>query len=155
MRYKDTLYFLSLKYCRNVNEAEDNVQDTFITIFKTLKKYNGKGSFEGWIKRIAINKAIDKFKINTHFKDECEVHYKEDTYVDTNNFTPNLEHILNAIQELPNQYRIVFNLYQLDNYSHKEIAKLLNITESTSKSNYHRAKQILKLKLSTYKQAAS
>lgn len=60
--YKDTLFLLCLKYCKTTAEAEDNLQDSFITIFNTIKKYNNKGSFEGWMKRITINKAIDKYK---------------------------------------------------------------------------------------------
>ncbi|RFN59809.1 RNA polymerase sigma factor [Marixanthomonas ophiurae] len=143
-KYKNTLYFLSLKYCRNEADAEDNTQDAFITIFEKIKSYKGKGSFEGWMKRITIYKAIAKYKI----KKTTAVDYKnallEDTTIEENKMNFPLETLLNMVQKLPDQYRLVFNLYQLDGFSHKEVANLLAISESTSKSNYHRAKQLLK-----------
>ncbi|SRX74881.1 RNA polymerase sigma factor [Aequorivita antarctica] len=143
-KYKDTLYFTSLKYCRNDADAEDNLHDSFITIFQKIKTFKGKGSFEGWMKRITIYKAIDKYKatrpinieINNDFFDEA-VETEEETDI-------SLDQLLKLIQELPDQYRLVFNLYQMDGFSHKEIAVLLNISEGTSKSNYHRAKLILR-----------
>ncbi len=146
-KYKDTLYFTSLKYCRNEADAEDNLHDAFITIFQKIKTYKKKGSFEGWMKRITIYKAIDKYKafkpINIEIKDDI----LEETIAveEAENF--NLDQLLNLIQNLPDQYRLVFNLYQMDGFSHKEIASVLNISEGTSKSNYHRAKLILREKI--------
>lgn len=145
--YKDNLYILSLKYCRNKEEAQDNLQDSFLEIFKNIKKFNNKGSFEGWMKRITINKAIDKYKKETAINIVIKEEILPDTHIDTDELNISLHFILSLIQELPSRYRLVFNLYELDNYSHKEIAKLLSITESTSKSNLHRAKLILKEKL--------
>jgi RNA polymerase sigma-70 factor (ECF subfamily) len=145
--YKDTLFFTSLKYCRSEADAEDNLHDAFITIFQKIKSFKNKGSFEGWMKRITIYKAIDKYKakkpVNIEINDDIlkadyEVEINEELSLDT---------LLKLIQELPDQYRLVFNLYQLDGYSHKEIAQLLNISEGTSKSNYHRAKMILRDKI--------
>jgi len=147
-RYKDTLFLLSLKYCRSEVEAEDNLHDAFITIFKTIKKYKAKGSFEGWIKRITIYKAIDKYKAKKAINIEINNDLLEDTAVKKETENLPLDIILNHIQELPDQYRLVFSLYQLDDYSHKEIASLLSISEGTSKSNFHRAKLILKKNLS-------
>lgn len=145
--YKDVLFSLCLKYCKNREEAKDNLQDAFIEIFKSIKKYKNKGSFEGWLKRITINKAIDKYKkeapLNVIINDDI----LRDTTIDSEDFTVPMHAILSSIQELPDRYRLVFNLYELDNYSHKEIAGLLKISESTSKSNLHRAKCILKKKL--------
>lgn len=143
-KYKNTLYFLSLKYCRNEADAEDNTQDAFITIFEKIKSYKGKGSFEGWMKRITIYKAIAKYKS----KKTIAVAYKndllEDTTIEKEQIELPLESLLQIVQQLPDQYRLVFNLYQMDGFSHKEVANLLSISESTSKSNYHRAKQLLK-----------
>lgn len=146
-KYKDTLFFISLKYCRNEVDAEDNLHDTFITIFQSIKTYNSKGSFEGWMKRICIYKAIDKYKLhkplNIVINDDIlteNVEIEEDPPL-------NLEQLLKLIQELPDQYRLVFNLYQLDGFSHKEISTLLNISVGTSKSNYYRAKLILRDKI--------
>ncbi|MBZ0328052.1 MAG: sigma-70 family RNA polymerase sigma factor [Altibacter sp.] len=144
-RYKDTLYFLSLKYCRNETDAEDNLHDAFVAIFKSIQKYKGKGSFEGWIKRITIYKAIDKYKKSHALELRDDI--LEDTSIETEILALPLDTILQLIQELPDQYRLVFNLFQLDGYTHKEVAKMLVISESTSKSNYHRAKLILREKI--------
>lgn len=145
--YKDTLFFISLKYCRNEADAEDNLHDAFISIFQNIKTYKNKGSFEGWMKRITIYKAIDKYKsekpVNIVINDNIlggEILMDEDPQL-------SLDQLLELIQKLPDQYRIVFNLYQLDGFKHKEIAALLDISENTSKSNYHRAKLLLRDKI--------
>lgn len=144
-RYKDILFVLCLKYCSNEAEAEDNLHNAFIEIFTNIKKYNGSGSFEGWIKRITINKAIDSYKKSFQMvpiKDEFQ-----DTMIEEKEIDFSLDVILSLIQKLPTQYRLVFSLYELDDYSHKEIAQMLEISENTSKSNLHRAKTILKEKI--------
>lgn len=148
-KYKDILFVLCLKYCRNEIEAEDNLQNAFVEIFTNIKRFQNNGSFEGWMKRITINKAIDSYKnkfqlvpIKDNFSEEINL---EDEDKDENNLSAEI--ILQLVQELPNQYRLVFCLYELDNYSHKEIANLLSITENTSKSNLHRAKITLKEKI--------
>lgn len=148
-KYKDTLFFTSLKYCRNQADAEDNLHDSFITIFKKIKTYKGKGSFEGWMKRITIYKAIDKYKAQKPVNIEINKNLLEgafDVEIETDDDIT-LDQILQLIQELPDQYRLVFNLYQMDGFSHKEIASVLNISEGTSKSNYHRAKMTLRDKI--------
>ncbi len=149
--YKDSLYILSLKYCKNKEEAQDNLQDAFVDIFSKIKSYNASGSFEGWMKRITINKAIDKYKRKKHVAIEINNDILEDTNISVS-LVDNipLNDILKSIQELPSQYRLVFNLYELDNYSHKEISKLLDISIGTSKSNLHRAKCILKTKMQNH-----
>ncbi|MGH2664912.1 RNA polymerase sigma factor [Flavobacterium sp.] len=144
--YKKTLFVLCLKYCSNEAEAEDNLHNSFIEIFGRIKDFNNKGSFEGWLKRITINKAIDSYK--KHFqlvpiKDD----FMQEIHIDENEIDFSLDYILQLIQELPNQYRLVFCLYELDDYGHQEIAAMLSISESTSKSNLHRAKVILKEKI--------
>jgi RNA polymerase sigma-70 factor (ECF subfamily) len=146
--YKDTLYILCLKYCRNKEDAQDNLQDVFIEIFSKIKSYKGKGSFEGWMKRITINKAIDKYKRDKHINIEINNDILRDTNIDSAalEMIP-LNDILKHIQDLPTQYRLVFNLFELDNYTHKDISKLLKISINTSKSNLHRAKSILKNKM--------
>ncbi|MDP5060943.1 MAG: RNA polymerase sigma factor [Maribacter sp.] len=147
--YKKKLYPVCLKYCSSHSEAEDHLHDTFIIIFDTIIKYKGKGSFEGWMKRIAINKAIDKYKKNNVYSldDNTANTLTEDYTLEDEDLPPTLEALIALIQELPNQYRIIFNLYEIDGFSHKEISELLNISESTSKSNLHRAKAILKKKI--------
>lgn len=143
LKYKDLLYNISLKYCRNASEAEDNVHDAFITVFEKINTYKGEGSFEGWMKRITIFKAIDKFKDAIRFNSEVKETAEEDTSIPEEH-KPDLAEILHLLQELPDQYRLVFSLYELDDHSHKEISELLGISEGTSKSNLHRAKAILK-----------
>lgn len=145
--YKDVLYILCLKYCKNKEEAQDNLQDTFITIFSSIQNYSGKGSFEGWMKRITINNAIKKYKNRTVITPLIDDNLLEDYSVEKVDLDIPLSIILNLIQKLPDRYRLVFNLYEMDNYSHKEIAQLLSISEGTSKSNLHRAKLILKEKI--------
>lgn len=145
--YKESLFSLCLKYCKNREEAEDNLQDTFIEVFKNIKKYNKKGSFEGWLKRITINKAIDKYKKESYINIVINDDILKDQTIETEALNLPLQTILNLVQKLPSRYRMVFNLYELDNYTHKEIAKMLNISVSTSKSNLHRAKTILKNKI--------
>lgn len=147
--YKDTLYTLCLKYCRNTEEAEDNLQDAFLSIFQNIKNYKGKGSFEGWMKRITINKAIDKYKkepfVNTEINEGLLA--DADTEIEMLEHQLPLDTILTVIQDLPNSYRLVFNLYEMDGYTHQEISSLLKISVGTSKSNLHRAKLILKDKI--------
>ncbi len=146
-KYKDTLYFTSLKYCRNEADAEDNLHDAFITIFQKLRTFKNKGSFEGWMRRITIYKAIDKYKSKKPLNIELKDDILEEEVTVENEANLTLNQLLALIQNLPDQYRLVFNLYQMDNFSHKEIASLLNISEGTSKSNYHRAKLILREKI--------
>lgn len=144
--YKKTLFVLSLKYCQNEAEAEDILHDVFIEIFVNINNYKGKGSFEGWIKKITINKTIDRYK-KTFLLVPLKDDFKQETTISEEELDFPLDEILALIQELPNQYRLVFCLYELDEYSHQEIAKMLSIAESTSKSNLHRAKLILKEKI--------
>ena len=146
--YEKTLFNLSLKYSANSEEAEDNLHDTFIEIYANIKKYKDNGSFEGWMKRITINKAISKFKssiLNQPLDAIIYPVFDEEVEIDSDGLS--LHFLLQLIQELPNQYRLVFNLYELDDYSHKEIATMLSISEGTSKSNLHKAKMILKDKI--------
>ena len=146
--YKKTLFVLCLKYCPNEAEAEDNLHNAFIEIFSNIKNFNNKGSFEGWMKRITINKAIDSYKKNFQLL-PIKDYYPQETTVNDDEINFSLDYILQLIQELPNQYRLVFCLYELDDYTHQEIAGMLSISESTSKSNLHRAKVILKEKISS------
>lgn len=147
LQFRDALYATSLKYCRNTEEAQDNVHDTFVVIFETIHKYRGTGNFMGWMQRITINQAVKKFKNKIRFDLREEVYVPQDFEVTPAELEIPLGDILKAIQKLPNQYRLVFNLYVLDEYSHKEIASLLGISEGTSKSNLHRAKALLKTRL--------
>ncbi|UNY99664.1 RNA polymerase sigma factor [Zhouia spongiae] len=137
------LYSLCLKYSRNEAQAQDNLQDSFVTIFNKIDQYSFKGSFEGWLKRITINTSLQKYRSEGVFDIVSEV-AEEDGTVEIEDNDISLDYLLAIIQELPDRYRITFNLYVLDGYSHKEIAGMLNITEGTSKSNLARARANLK-----------
>ena len=140
------LFALCLKYSKNYQEAQDNLQDGFITIFKKINQYQSKGSFEGWLKRIIINTALQKYREKNVLNLVTE-EIPEDVTVDLEDENVSLDFLLDLIQQLPNRYRLVFNLYVLDGYSHKEVAEILKISEGTSKSNLSRARMILKNKL--------
>ena len=148
--FSSKLFSVCLKYSRNYAEAEDNLQDSFVTIFKKIEQYNNKGSFEGWIKRITINTALQRYREKGVFKIVNEENIK-DVSVEIEDDDISLDFLLKIIQELPDRYRLVFNLYVLDGYSHKEVANMLNITTGTSKSNLARARFILKEKIENYK----
>ncbi|WP_439130229.1 RNA polymerase sigma factor [Polaribacter sp.] len=146
--FADKLFAVSLKYAKNYQDAEDNLQDSFLAIFAKIKQYNHKGSFEGWIKRITINTALQKYREKAPLQIVNEVaDDTEEEEIDFENSDFSVNVLLQCIQQLPDRYRLVFNLYVLDEYSHKEIATLLKISEGTSKSNLSRARKILKEKL--------
>lgn len=148
--YYKSLFVVSLKYCQNDSEAEDNLHDAFIEIFTNIKNFKATGSFEGWVKRIVINKAISRYKKSFFLTPIKDDNIPEITISDAEMDYP-IDYLLSLIQELPDQYRLIFNLYELDEYTHKEIAEMLSISESTSKSNLHRAKLILKEKITSKK----
>lgn len=148
--YSSVLFGICLKYSPNRAEAEDNLQDAFITIFKRIDQYQGKGSFEGWIKRITVNTALQKYRKKKVYDltNEERIEAPDETDVATSSVP--LDFLLKIIQELPERYRLVFNLYVLDGYSHKEIGEMMQISDGTSKSNLARARGILKTKVEAY-----
>lgn len=150
--FSNKLYAVCLKYSRNTEEAQDNLQDAFLTIFKSIGQYKFKGSFEGWIKRIAVNTVLQKYRKERFFEIVNEEQLEEpEVEIDEQNIS--LDFLLKLIQELPDRYRMVFNLYVLDDYSHQEVAEMLGITVGTSKSNLARARMILKNKIEESKPA--
>jgi RNA polymerase sigma-70 factor (ECF subfamily) len=148
--YSSKLFSLCLKYSRNYSEAEDNLHDAFVVIFKKIAQYKNKGSFEGWMKRITINTALQCYRSEGVF-DIINEDQIEDVSVEVEDDTISIDFLLQIIQELPDRYRLVFNLYALDGYSHKEVAEMLKISIGTSKSNLARARLILKEKIEHYK----
>lgn len=148
--YSSKLFSLCLKYSRNYVEAEDNLQDAFVTIFTKISQYKSKGSLEGWMKRITINTALQRYRSVGVF-DIVNEEQIEDVSVEIDEDAITIDFLLSIIQELPDRYRLVFNLYALDGYSHKEIAEMLNISTGTSKSNLARSRLILKEKIEQYK----
>ena len=146
--FSPILYGLCLKYMRNEDDAKDVFQEAFVIAFQKIGQYKFEGSFEGWIKRIFINKLLEtlkKKKKDVLFLDVFDTEIAEEEELE---LAP-IEHekLLEYIQELPDQYRMVFNLFIFEKMKHKEIAELLQITEGTSKSNLNRAKSILKKRI--------
>lgn len=146
--FASKLFAVCLKYSRNYADAQDNLQDGFLLIFKKIGQYQFKGSFEGWAKRVMINNVLQKYRsegvvelVNENIADEPE----EELDFEDESIT--MDFLVAIIQQLPDRYRMVFNLYVIDGYSHKEIAEMLDITTGTSKSNLARARIILKEKI--------
>jgi RNA polymerase sigma factor (sigma-70 family) len=147
--FSSKLFGVCLKYSRNYAEAQDNLQDGFLLIFDKINQFTNKGSFEGWAKRIVINNTLQGYR-KTTFLEIVAKNIADETEVDFDQETISMEYLLEIIQQLPDRYRLVFNLYAIDQYSHKEIAEMLNITIGTSKSNLSRARMILKQKIESH-----
>lgn len=152
--FSSKLFSICLKYSKNYAEAEDNLQDAFLTIFNKIEQFKNKGSFEGWLKRITINTVLQKYRSEKVF-DIVNEDNVEDTEIEIDEDHISIDYLLQIIQELPDRYRLVFNLYVLDGYSHKDIADMLEINIGTSKSNLARARQILKQTIENYKTTRS
>ncbi len=147
-KYAPKMYGICLRYAANTEDAKDILQDGFVKVFINLSKFKAAGSFEGWMRRIFVNTAIEHYR------------RKNQLYAISENQEENIpnqdisaldelaaEDIIRLISELPNGYRTVFNLFAVEGYSHKEIATMMNITEGTSKSQYARAKAWLQEKI--------
>jgi RNA polymerase sigma factor (sigma-70 family) len=143
-RFSPRMYAVCLRYAGNAEEAEDILQEGFIKVFKKLDSFRGEGSFEGWIRRIFVNTAIEHFRRKRYLMPVTE---KEENTIE-GKYTSVLDElgakdIMALIQELSPGYRTVFNMYVVEGYTHKEIADMLGISEGTSKSQLSRAKVIL------------
>jgi RNA polymerase sigma-70 factor (ECF subfamily) len=147
--FSSKLFSICLKYSRNRAEAQDTLHDTFIIVFKKIGQYKHKGSFEGWLKRVTVTTALQKFR-NKGVLDIVNEEHIEDVSLDIDEEQVSLDFLLTIIQELPDRYRLVFNLYVLDGFSHNEVSEMLSISAGTSKSNLARARNILKQKIETY-----
>ncbi len=158
--YYGKMKAVCLRYANDVDEAKDILQEGFIRVFSQLEKYNGKGSFEGWMRRIMVNLSIDFYRKKKHFSAieiennlqlADELDEEHDSSAEHYDFEPH--EIIEAMQHLSPVYRTVFNLYVFEDFSHQDIADKLGINIGTSKSNYAKAKKnmkkiLLKLKAS-------
>jgi len=149
-KFSGILFAVCLKYSPNYHEAEDNLQDAFLTIFQRIEQFKNKGSFEGWMKRVAINTVLQKYRKKKTFHLSNEEQIEEEEVVEVDNNQVPLDFLLKIVQELPDRYQLVFTMYVLDDYSHKEIADSVGISVGTSKSNLARARGILKIKIEDY-----
>ena len=143
-RFSPRMYAVCLRYASNAEEAEDVLQEGFIKVFKKLDSFRGEGSFEGWLRRIFVNTAIEQFRRRRYLMPVTE---KEENTIEGKYFSVLDElaekDILALVRELSPGYRTVFNMYVIEGYTHKEIGDILGISEGTSKSQLSRAKVIL------------
>ncbi|MEN8248209.1 MAG: RNA polymerase sigma factor [Bacteroidota bacterium] len=143
--YAKAMYNICYRMTKSEDEAADVLQESFISAFDNLKSYKGTASFGAWLKRIVVNKSINHIKskrmnlvpLEEVEPEAVEVIQDEELYL-------NIDKIKAGIEQLPDGYRVVFSLYLLEGYDHKEIGEILGITESTSKSQYNRAKAKLR-----------
>lgn len=150
------MFAVCLRYANEYNSAQDLLQEGFIKVFRNIEKFRGEGSFEGWVRRIFVNTAIEHYRkqVNMYAIHDTEVKAYE--YFD-NNALENLkrEDIVRSIQKLSDGYRTVFNLYVVEGYSHKEIGDMLGISEGTSKSQLARARYLLQKMITDSNQIAT
>jgi RNA polymerase sigma factor (sigma-70 family) len=143
-RLSPRMYAVCLRYAANAEEAEDILQEGFIKVFKKLDSFRGEGSFEGWVRRIFVNTAIEHFRRKRYLQPVTE---KEENTLEGKSLSAldglGEKDILALVQQLSPGYRTVFNMYVVEGYTHKEIGDMLGISEGTSKSQLSRAKVIL------------
>ena len=147
-KFAPKMYVICLRYARHRLEAEDIMQDAFIKVYKNLDQFQFKGSFEGWIKRIMINTALKNYNKSSFQKEQIGIHesYNESTSAKAYSNLGQTE-LLNLVNELPNGYKLVFNLYAIEGFKHKEIAEVLNIDEGTSRSQLLKARKVLQQRI--------
>ncbi|MBU2651776.1 MAG: sigma-70 family RNA polymerase sigma factor [Bacteroidetes bacterium] len=148
-RFAPKMFGICLRFTRNKMEAEDVLQDGFIKVFTYLKDFKNEGSLEGWIRRTMINTAINYYKKMVRKFNETDIEQADYVLMEDETAIDRLSNIelLQLIQELPDGYRMVFNLAIIEGYSHKEIGDMLNISENTSKSQLSRARNALQMKI--------
>lgn len=145
--YSEAMYSICIRMLANKMDAEDVLQEAFVTTFKNIKTFRGDSSFGAWLKRLVINKCLDFLKKKKINFIEIENETVDLPDCDKKIEWPSADIIHNEIKQLPEGCRIIFTLFLLEGMKHKEIAELLDVSESTSKSQYQRAKQILQERL--------
>lgn len=133
-----------LRYAQNEQEAEDLMQDSFVKAFENLKSFSGKGALGGWIRQITVNTALELYRKNKLTIQLIEIENNTQLAKDNSIEQLELNDLLLKIQSLPTGFRTIFNLYAVEGYNHREIGELLNISEGTSKSQYSRARLLLR-----------
>ncbi len=148
-KYSSKLMGICIRYTNSREDAEDVLIEGFTTIFHKLKMYKGDGSFEGWMKRIMVNTAISHFRQNSKYRfhqdiDEViDISEKQETVIEH----MEAKRILNLVNTMPEGYRLIFNLYAVEGYTHREIGEMLNLSEGTSKSQFSKARRWLQNRL--------
>jgi RNA polymerase sigma factor (sigma-70 family) len=154
IKYQELLYkqfygygmSICLRYSYNKDEAVEILNDSFLKVFENIEKYKPELSFKSWLRRIIINTSIDYYRKSIKFKDTDSLDEKYDAENNDYNIIDelNVEDILKLLNQLPEIYRLTFNLYEIEGFKHEEIAEQLNISISTSRSNLTRAKKMLR-----------
>ena len=149
--YSKAMYNICYRITNRQEEAEDMLQESFSYAFSRLGSFRYESSFGAWLKRIVVNTCINhlkKRKVDLVYTEQQNDPLPDDDLVDYEEIKFKVDNVMKAIEKLPEGYRIVFSLYLLEGYDHKEIAEILGVSESTSKSQFLRAKQKIKLMLS-------
>jgi RNA polymerase sigma factor (sigma-70 family) len=149
-RYSRLLLGICMRYASDRAEAEDILQDSFLKIYFRIKDYSGTGSFIGWMRKVVVNTAITNYHLNLKYRyhvdiDDYVAEESGGTSFDESLYTS--DELFKVLGELPRGYKMIFNLYAIEGYKHKEIAKMLGIDTNTSKSQYSRAKAVIREKL--------
>lgn len=146
--FSGKMFGVCLQYSKDYTEAEDILQDGFIKVFTKIDQFDFKGSFEGWVRRIMVNCALERYRKHNLLYSVSEIR-EYDTKLACDDVMSEItsKELLALIQELSPQYKMVFNLYAIEGYSHQEIGDMLGISEGTSKSNLSRARTILQEKV--------
>ncbi|MEO8414397.1 MAG: sigma-70 family RNA polymerase sigma factor [Ginsengibacter sp.] len=144
-RFSPRMLGVCYRFARNREDAEDMMQEGFIKVFTQIRQFRGQGALEGWIRRIIVHTCINVLKKNKKFTDSVDIFHAHSMYLNENNIPSILQakQVVECIRLLPVGYKTVLNLYAIEGYSHKEIATILDIEESTSRSQYTRAKSML------------
>jgi RNA polymerase sigma-70 factor (ECF subfamily) len=154
-KYARKMYGICLRYSSHQADAQDLLQDGFMKVFAHIGSFQEKGSFEGWLKRIFINLSLENLrKKKSIFQSTDDIQnipdVVDESTEDNQMYKISEVELLKMVQELPRGYSAVFNLYAIEDYSHKEIAEMLDISEGTSRSQYVRARQMLQEKVKQY-----
>jgi RNA polymerase sigma factor (sigma-70 family) len=149
-KYSRFLLGVCMRYASDKTEAEDILQESFLKIFFNIKDFSGTGSFIGWLRRIAVNTAITHYHKNLKYRYHIDIEEYMSVETGVTSFEEDFftsDELYKALNGLPPGYRTVFNLYAIEGYKHKEIAEILGIDTNTSKSQYSRAKAVIRDKL--------
>jgi len=144
-KYSRKMMAVCMRYADSREEAQDILQDGFVKVFEKISTFQGQGSFDGWVRRIFVNTALDNIRKNRENRllaDIDDVGYSLDSGTSVDGDI-NAEELMNILQKIPTGYRVVFNMFAIEGYSHKEIADQLGVSESTSKTQFLRAKAFL------------
>ena len=144
-RFSPRMLGVCYRFARNREDAEDMLQEGFIKVFTQIHQFRNQGAFEGWVRRIIVHTCINVLKKNKKFTDSVDLIHATSIHLNESNIPSILQakQVVESIRMLPLGYRTVLNLYAIEGYSHKEIAGMLDIEESTSRSQYTRAKAML------------